>query len=237
MPYFDIVENASFYNYGPYEMEVVNPDIITTKRCYYKYTEGYDTVPIGYILTSDSPYLGCSISSKLRLVSGEDAAVNINNDFALLEDKNTLNSSMSLLPNTNIDNNIKVQQIVEIFDPMVESYGITSVNFNMATNLVSIGTGAFLNNNLTSLTFSSNNANISNIGAGAFSNNSITGVLDLSNLLNLKNISPLAFSKNTITSVVFPTVLENIGAYSFYENSISSLTLPPLTTSIRNNFV
>lgn len=232
-PYFDIVENASFYNYGPYEMDVIDPNIITTKRCYFKYDEGYDTVPINYVLTSSSPYSGCNISGiGPRLASSEDRIVNIDNSITSAENTNNSNNSISLLPNINAGNDANVQQIVEMENPSVESYGITSVNFSLATNLTSIGTGAFLNNNLTSVEFLSNNVNISYIGAGAFANNSITGILDLSNLSNLKNISPQSFSGNTITNVVFPLGLETIGDYAFIENSISALSLPTSIKSI-----
>ncbi len=229
-PYFDIVENASFYKYGPFEMLVINPDIITTKRCYFKYSPGYDTVPLDYVLTSSDPYSGCNIRGAFMAAVTDDAPVNINNNVTLAGAGNGLNNTMSLLPNQNTNNDIGMQQIAMIENPMVQSYGITSVNFSLATNLTSIGTGAFLRNNLTSITFSSNNANISNIGAGAFSSNRITGTLDLSDLSSLKNILPQTFSGNIITNVIFPLGLENIGDFAFSENSMTSLSLP---TSIR----
>lgn len=231
-PYFDIIENASFYNYGPYEMTVINSDIITTKRCYFKYSPGYDTVPLNYVLAPGNPYSGCSISGGPLTAVTDDAPVNINSNFTLEEEKAGFNNTISLLPNQNTNNDIGIQQIDIIGNPMVESYGITSVNFSLATNLTSIGTGAFLNNNLTSITFSNNNVNISNIGTGAFSNNKITGDLDLSDLLSLKNISPQAFSGNIITSVIFPLGLESIGHLAFDQNNISSLTLPSSIMSI-----
>lgn len=231
-PYFDIIANASFYNYGPYEMTVVDTNMVTTKKCYFRGSEGYDIVPISYVLTSGNPYSGCNISGGEPVGFVDDAIVNINNSLPLTEDTNTLNSSISLLPNINTDNNVNVQQVLMRPRPTIASYGITSVNFNLATNLTSIGAGAFLNNNLTTVTFSSNNVNISNIGPSAFSNNKITGTLDLSNLLNLKNILSNAFSMNTITNVVLPLGLENIGDYAFVKNSISSLTLPSTVKSI-----
>lgn len=231
-PYFDIIENASFYNYGPNEMTVINPNIITTKRCYFKYSPGYDTVPLNYVLTPSAPYSGCNIRGAFMAAVTDDAPVNINNNFTLAGEGDVLNNTISLLPNQNTNNDISMQQIAMIENPMVESYGITSVNFSLATNLTSIGTGAFLRNNLTSITFSSNNANISNIGTGAFSNNNITGSLDLSDLLSLKNISNQAFSGNAITSLTLPIGLETIGDYAFSENSMSSLTLPSSVKTI-----
>lgn len=167
-----------------------------------------------------------------RLASSEDRIVNIDNSITSAENTDNPNNSISLLPNVNADNNANVKQIAEMGDPSFESYGITSVNFSLATNLTSIGNGAFLNNEITSITFSINNADISNIGAGAFSNNSITGVLDLSDLSNLKNISPRSFSKNTITSIIFPLGLETIGIYAFKRNSILSLSLPSTIETI-----
>ena len=229
--YLDIVENASFYNYGPSHLMVIDSEFATTKMCRLKNSMEYDSVSVDYKLNAGDPYLGCSImlgSPGLGYV--DDATVNISNNITLKEDTSTLKKSVSLIPNINENNDIKVQQVVRM--PLVASYGITSVNFNLATNLTSIGIGAFLNNDLTSVTFSNNNVNISNIGAGAFSGNIITGTLDLSELSNLKNIAPESFSNNTITSVISPSGLENIGDHAFFRNGISSLTMPSSIKSI-----
>lgn len=235
-PYVDIIENSSIYTYGPLDLFVINADIVTTKRCYYKNSSSYDVMPIGYKITKSDPYSGCNVGDNLidnnpeSVMADFYAPVNISNNFTLVKNSDNLKNSVSLLKNDSPASNITVQQIADIEDPLVESYGITSVNFNLATNLTSIGVGAFLNNKLTSLTFTASNMNITNLGAGAFQNNLVNGILDLSNLQNLKKLNSGIFYGNSITNVILPNGLENIGLGTFTGNSISSIIFP---TSIK----
>ena len=237
-PRTDIIENSSFYAYGPIRLFVIDTSIISTKRCYYKNSPSYDIVPIGYKLTKSDMYSFCDIEDSTinngpeEVMADSYGPVNISNNFTLKQNSDNFKNSISLLKNESVTNNINVQQIADIENPEVESYGITSVNFNLATNLTSIGIGAFLNNKLTSLTFTPDNINISNIGIGAFQNNLINGVLDLSNLQNLKSLKHGVFIGNSITNVILPNGIESIGIGTFSDNSISSVTFPSSVKSI-----
>lgn len=236
--YVDIIENSSSYAYGPIQLFVIDSDIVTTKNCYYRGSSSYDIMPIGYKLNKSDLYSGCNISIGIidnnpeQVITESYGPVNISNNFNLVENNYNFNNSVFLLKNEIVGSDITVQQMADMEVPFVESYGITSVNFNLATNLTSIGVGAFLNNKLTSLTFTASNKNITNIGAGSFQKNLINGVLDLSNLQSLKSLESGIFSDNSITNVIFPNGLENIGSGTFIKNNISSVIFPESIKSI-----
>ncbi len=68
------------------------------------------------------------------------------------------------------------------------------------SSLTSIGIGAFVNNQLTSVTLP---ASLTSIGNNAFQNNQLTS-LDLSGLSSLTSIGIGAFAHNTLTSFILP---------------------------------
>ena len=114
----------------------------------------------------------------------------------------------------------------------------------------SIGTRAFYNNNLTSVTipnsvtsigdyaFSNNNLSsvtipnsVTSIGDFAFYNNNLTSVT-IPN--SVTSIGDYAFSNNNLTSVTIPNSVTSIGDYAFYNNNFTSVTIPNSVTSIGN---
>ncbi len=116
---------------------------------------------------------------------------------------------------------------------------IETVDFSYATNLTSIGNGAFYNGGIYSVNFGTN-SNIQYIGIGAFADNNIIDTLDLSGLTKLTNLNSDVFYRNNIENVILPSNITSIGHWTFANNQLTSLTIPSLVTSIgtsafRNN--
>ncbi|MDA3879346.1 MAG: leucine-rich repeat protein, partial [Prolixibacteraceae bacterium] len=111
-----------------------------------------------------------------------------------------------------------------------QNYSITLVDLSNCSGLMSIGTGAFRYNLLTTLNLS-NCTSLTSIGDYAFSNNSLT-TLDLSNCKSLTNIEEGGFKDNSLTALVFNgcTALTGIGSSAFAHNLMTTLDLLSCTS-------
>ncbi len=88
--------------------------------------------------------------------------------------------------------------------------------------ITSIGYGAFANMGITSVNFS-NATNLKTIGEGAFASNLLTSPMTLP--ANIENIEDYAFTGNAISGeFIIPSSLTNIGYDAFRGNSIEKLT-------------
>ncbi|MDR1221164.1 MAG: leucine-rich repeat domain-containing protein [Treponema sp.] len=108
--------------------------------------------------------------------------------------------------------------------------------------LISIDTGAFSGNNLTSVVIPNG---VTHIGGEAFSGNNLTSVVipngitfigqwafsgnNLTNVVipnSVTHIGEGAFSDNRLTNVVIPNSVTFIGERAFFDNRLTSVTLP-----------
>lgn len=71
--------------------------------------------------------------------------------------------------------------------------------------------------------------NVTSIGTQAFYNNQLTSVTIPSSVTSIGN---LAFSGNQLTSVTIPSSVTSIGSYAFEANAIREVTIPNSVTSI-----
>lgn len=95
---------------------------------------------------------------------------------------------------------------------------LTAVTFGR--NLQWIEAGAFANNDLTTISFSTAN-NLWSVGANAFENNRLTDV----DLNQVAQINTDAFKGNRLTTLVIPEKTTNIAEGAFADNSLTQLTL------------
>lgn len=137
-----------------------------------------------------------------------------------LKNNTTSNQTMDYeIPNTDVSN-YKNCVIEDTYIEDASDVGvITKVNLAPATNLKSIGKGAFMNNRITKLNIG-DNTNLVSIDKNAFSNNLLSGVIDLSRL-NLTSLG--GFSYNNITQINIPNTVLSILNGAFMENQIGSL--------------
>jgi prepilin-type N-terminal cleavage/methylation domain-containing protein len=108
---------------------------------------------------------------------------------------------------------------------------LNSVDFSYATNLKSIGMGAFYDGWLSSINFGSN-SNIEHIGAGAFIWNNIVGTVDMSGLTKLTEIPSYVFDNNNIENIILPSNITSIGVNTFSGNELTSVVIPNSVTSL-----
>ena len=93
-------------------------------------------------------------------------------------------------------------------------------------SVTSIGTSAFYNNSLTSVTIANS---VTSIGVQAFRANSLTSVIIPDSVNSIGNI---AFYDNSLISVTIPDSVTSLGSYAFANNSLASLTIGNSVTSI-----
>ena len=92
--------------------------------------------------------------------------------------------------------------------------------------VTSIGSAAFLNKQLTSISIPDS---VTTIGQSAFRENRLTNVT-IPN--SVTTIGQSAFSRNRLTSVTIPNRVASIGLYAFANNQLTSVTIPRSVTSI-----
>ncbi len=101
---------------------------------------------------------------------------------------------------------------------------LTSVS--IPDSVTSIGNQAFSSNQLTSVTIGSS---VTSIGAGAFGGNLLTSVTIGS---SITSIGDNAFEANLLTSVTIGSSVTSIGEGAFYGNQLTSVTIGSSVTSI-----
>jgi len=136
------------------------------------------------------------------------------------------------LRNVVIPATINGKAITAIADSAFRNSNITSVDFSYATNLLSIGDYAFVDDLISGvLTLP---ANITQIGDGVFSNNAISGALTIPS--SVTNIGYNAFATNNIETLTFASGsnLSYLGGQAFSENYslIGTIDLPATITSM-----
>ena len=92
--------------------------------------------------------------------------------------------------------------------------------------VTSIGSSAFYDNSLTSVTIPNS---VTSIGSSAFYDNSLTSVTIPD---SVTSIGEAAFYNNSLTSITIPNSVTSIGIFAFYGNSLTSVTIPDSVTSI-----
>ena len=97
---------------------------------------------------------------------------------------------------------------------------------DIGTSATSIGSYAFISNQLTSVTIGNS---VTSIGIRAFSFNSLTSVT-IPN--SVTSIGDFAFMSNQLTSVTIENSVTSIGYYAFGYNLLTSVTIPNSVTSI-----
>lgn len=105
----------------------------------------------------------------------------------------------------------------------------SSIGNNETFTIVSIGTAAFENANLSSVVMSNT---ITTISTRAFRNNNLTSITLPS---NIETIGVNAFRENQIGNVSFPASLTTLGAFAFQSNALTSITIPSSITVIESN--
>ena len=125
----------------------------------------------------------------------------------------------------------------------------TSLNFVLPSSLTSIGTSAFENNHLTSVTIPNS---VTRIGENAFMQNRITAIRIPDSVITIEDfaffdnkvlasvtignsvttIGTGAFWNNQISSLIIPASVTTIGPYAFQQNRLTSVTIPTTVTSI-----
>jgi hypothetical protein len=97
---------------------------------------------------------------------------------------------------------------------------------DIGTSATSIGSVAFPNNQLTSVTIPNS---VTSIGSVAFYNNQLTSVT-IPN--SVTSIGDYAFGLNQLASVTIGNSVTSIGDYAFFINQLTSVTIPNSVTSI-----
>jgi hypothetical protein len=97
---------------------------------------------------------------------------------------------------------------------------------DIGTSATSIGSNAFQNNLLTSVTISNS---VTSIGSAAFETNQLQSVT-IGN--SVTNIGSSAFRYNQLQSVTIPNSVTNIGSGAFRYNQLTSVTISNSVTSI-----
>ena len=121
--------------------------------------------------------------------------------------------------------------IQEIGDHAFSASGINSLDLSVATGLTTIGTGAFAQNNLTTLTIPQN---ITSMRMYAFHKNNLVN-LNLSNAINLTTIPEGAFSYNLLQSINFSNSVTTISKGAFQFNKFTTISIPDSVTTIENS--
>lgn len=97
------------------------------------------------------------------------------------------------------------------------------------TAVTAIGDGAFMSNNLTSVTMPNT---VTAIGTDAFNNNQLTSATLSTALITINNN---AFSYNQLTSIAIPNTVTSIGSSAFKQNQLTSANWPNGITSISDS--
>uniref|UniRef100_UPI00404A024B leucine-rich repeat protein n=2 Tax=Gelidibacter sp. TaxID=2018083 RepID=UPI00404A024B len=150
-----------------------------------------------------------------------------NNDQLTITDYDTTGGTVVNIP-ANITRNCETYSVTEIGNDAFISKGITSVTF--PNTLTHIGSNAFENNQIQSLTITPNT--ITHIGYEAFKSNQITNLV-IPN--GVTHIEEAAFGVNLLTSIDIADSVTFIGEYAFFDNNItdfSSVILPIGFTSL-----
>jgi hypothetical protein len=97
---------------------------------------------------------------------------------------------------------------------------------DIGTSATSIGSYAFFDNQLTSVTIPNS---VTSIGSQAFAYNQLTSVT-IGN--SVTTIGSYAFGNNQLTSVTIGDSVTSIGSYAFQYNQLTSVTIPNSVTTI-----
>ncbi|MEC1179688.1 leucine-rich repeat protein [Metasolibacillus meyeri] len=97
---------------------------------------------------------------------------------------------------------------------------LASLTFEPTANLLSIGNHAFQNNNLGTIEIP---ASVHTIAESAFNNNQLTSVTFASENSQLKTIGNFAFQNNQLENIIFPSSIIAIGESAFYLNDLKKI--------------
>lgn len=106
---------------------------------------------------------------------------------------------------------------------------LNSVTFSSPSSILTIGTQAFRDQNLTTVTIPSS---VNSIGQYAFWHNNLTSVT-LEN--GIESIDAHAFSTNQLVDIIIPDSVISIGQAAFQNNQLTSATLSNSLTSIEGS--
>jgi len=126
-----------------------------------------------------------------------------------------------------IPHTIRGLPVVSIWDDAFRRRNLISIT--LPDTVLIIGSGAFADNQLTSITL----PKAGMIGQGAFAGNPLARV-DVTIHNGLTYIMNYAFFGAGLTSVTIPDSITSIGNWAFYRNRLTSVAIPDSITSIGN---
>jgi len=152
--------------------------------------------------------------------------VSVANSIAKAVDYDTTGGTSVTIPAT-IPNGQISYNITEIGSSAFSQKNLTTVS--IANSITHIESFAFFDNNITAIILPDG---ITSIELGVFRDNNLASIIIPDGVTSIAND---AFRGNAITSVTLPNTVTTIGIQSFQSNAITSLILPNSVTSLGSN--